>query len=238
VIAPDDNEKRELVLQHLPLARRLAQRYASTPNAVDDLTQVAYLGLVKAVDRFDPAREVSLASFAIPTILGELKRWFRDTRWAAHVPRELQERALKVERELADLTTTLGRSPTPAELAERMGLDTEEVLEAREVSRRADAWSLDAPLGRLGDDGAGDGAGALVDTIGAADEGYETVEEVATIRPLIAALSARERAVIELRFGKDMSQREIAERVGVSQMHVSRILRRALREIRDVAEAA
>jgi RNA polymerase sigma-B factor len=137
VIAPDDNEKRELVLQHLPLARRLAQRYASTPNAVDDLTQVAYLGLVKAVDRFDPAREVSLASFAIPTILGELKRWFRDTRWAAHVPRELQERALKVERELADLTTTLGRSPTPAELAERMGLDTEEVLEATAPAR----WS-------------------------------------------------------------------------------------------------
>jgi RNA polymerase sigma-B factor len=236
VIAPDDNEKRELVLQHLPLARRLARRYASTPNAVDDLTQVAYLGLVKAVDRFDPTREVSLASFAIPTILGELKRWFRDTRWAAHVPRELQERALKVERELANLTTALGRSPTPAELAERMGLETEEVLEAREVSRRADAWSLDAPLGRLGDDGAGDGA--LVDTVGAADEGYETVEEVATIRPLIAALSARERAVIELRFGKDMSQREIAERVGVSQMHVSRILRRALRDIRDAAEAA
>ena len=234
MIAPDDNEKRELVLQHLPLARRLAQRYASTPNAVDDLSQVAYLGLVKAVDRFDPTREVSLASFAIPTILGELKRWFRDTRWAAHVPRELQERALRVERELAELATTLGRSPTPAELAERMGLDTEEVLEAREVSRRADAWSLDAPLGRLGDDG----DGALVETVGAADEGYETVEDVATIRPLIAALTARERVVIELRFGEDMSQREIGERVGVSQMHVSRILRRALREIRDAAEAA
>lgn len=234
MIAPDDNEKRELVLQHLPLARRLAQRYASTPSAVDDLTQVAYLGLVKAVDRFDPTREVSLASFAIPTILGELKRWFRDTRWAAHVPRELQERALKVERTLAELTTMLGHSPTPAELAEHMGLEVEQVLEAREVTRRADAWSLDAPLGRLADDG----DGTLVDTVGSTDDGYETVEDVAAIRPLISMLSARERLVLELRFGQDLSQREIGERVGVSQMHVSRIIRRALREMRDAAEAA
>jgi RNA polymerase sigma-B factor len=233
VIAPHDTEKRKLVLEHLPLARRLARRYTATPTAVEDLTQVAYLGLVKAVDRFDPDREVSLASFAIPTILGELKRYFRDTRWAAHVPRELQERALWVERELAALTSRLGRSPTPQELAEHMDLEVEEVIEARDVRRRADAWSLDAPPGR--EDDSGD---SLVETLGADDPGYETVEEVASVEPAIASLGERERAVLRLRFGEDLTQREIGERVGVSQMHVSRILRRALREVRGAARDA
>jgi RNA polymerase sigma-B factor len=232
VIAADDDHKRELVLRHLSLARRLARRYAGSGHASDDVTQVAYLGLVKAVDRFDPERGVSFASFAIPTILGELKRHFRDTRWVLHVPRHLKERSLRVEREQDELTRELGRMPKPRELARRTGLSVEEVLVARDASRGLDARSLDAPAD------VADGADScLLELLGSCDPGYELVDEVASVAPAFAELDERARLVLSLRFHEELSQKEIGHRIGVSQMQVSRIISRSLDKVRDALTA-
>jgi RNA polymerase sigma-B factor len=216
----------EMIVEHLPLARRLARRYSHSPQVADDLAQVAALGLVRAAARFDPSRGVSFSSFAIPTILGELRRHFRDTRWALHVPRELQERAQRVDREIERLTAVLGRDPRPREVAESLGMAVEEVLEAQGAFGAFDAQSLDAPL--QVDDADGGSVGAL---IGADDDGYELAEERASIAPALEQLNERDRQALHLRFDCDMTQAEIGRHLGVSQMQVSRILRRALAEV-------
>jgi RNA polymerase sigma-B factor len=221
-----------LVTRFLPLARQLARRYQRGNEPFDDLLQVASLGLVKAVDRFDPARGVAFSSYAVPTILGELKRYFRDSGWAVHVPRGLQERVMKTDQTVAKLTTKLGRSPSVAEIAEAMDLELEEVLEAMDASQAYDAVSLET-----GRDSDRPGEGTIGDTLGEEDERIELIEYGTMIAGTLDALPDRDRLVLKLRFVDDLTQSEIAERVGVSQMQVSRLIRRALERLRTVAEA-
>ncbi len=220
--------REELVERFMPLARRLAARYAGGAEPFDDLVQVASVGLVKAIDRFDPMRGTAFSTFAVPTILGELKRHFRDRGWSVHVPRDVQERILKVERALADLPSKLGHSPTVQEIAERIEATDEEVLEAMHAAQGHHAVSLDASSS-LGD---GDDPGPLRDRIGAEDLAFDTVEYGEAIGPVLEEISERDRRVLHLRFVEDMTQSEIAEEVGVSQMHVSRILRATIERLR------
>ena len=225
--------REELVKRFLPFARDLALRYSYTEEPLDDLLQVASVGLVKAIDRFDPDRGAKFTSYAAPTILGELKRHFRDEGWALHMPRGLQERTLAVSRETETLSKRLGRSPKPREVAQAIGCSVERVLEAQEAAARYEAASLDAPAVRSDDE-----AAALVDQIGAEDSAYELVEDRDAIASIWSALPEVERKAIELRFLSDLTQREIGERLGYSQMHVSRLLRRALSRLEDAAAAA
>jgi RNA polymerase sigma-B factor len=224
----------ELAERFMPLARDLAQRYRYTDEPLDDLTQVAYLGLLKAIDRFDAGRGTRFTSYAVPTILGELKRHFRDKGWALRVPRDMQERVLAVKRESETLSKKLGRSPSVRELALRVGCTPEEVLEAREAASSYDAASLDAPIaGAHAYD-----APTVADTVGTEEGGYQLVEVNDAIAGAWRALPERERRVLHLRFAEDLTQREIGERIGVSQMHVSRLLRRALDRLQVAARAA
>ncbi len=227
----DDAAREELVRRMLPLARRMARRYRRSDEPLDDLVQVATVGLIKAIDRFDPDRETAFSSYAVPTMLGELKRYFRDNGWAVHVPRGMQERVMRVDATMRELSRTLGRSASAAEVAESLGIGVEQVLEAMEASSAYAAVSLESF--RFGDDGDGE---TYAESIGVEDERYELVEYGATIAPTLAALPARDRLVLHLRFAEDLTQAEIAERVGVSQMHVSRLIRRALERLRTVAE--
>jgi RNA polymerase sigma-B factor len=212
----------------MPLARRLAARYAGGAEPFDDLVQVASVGLVKAIDRFDPERGTAFSTFAVPTILGELKRHFRDRGWSVHVPRDVQERILKVERSLAELPARLGRPPTVQDIAKRIEATDEEVLEAMHAAQGHHAVSLDA-ASTLAD---GDEPAPLGERIGKEDLSFETVEYGAAIQPVLAEISERDRKVLHFRFVEDMTQSEIAERVGVSQMHVSRILRATIEKLR------
>ena len=227
----DQAAREQLVSRLLPLARRMARRYRRSDEPLDDLVQVATLGLIKAIDRFDPARETAFSSYAVPTMLGELKRYFRDNGWAVHVPRGMQERVMQVDNSMKELSRKLGRSPTAAEVAEAIGSTTELVLEAMQAASAYDAVSLESY--RFGDDGDGE---TYAESIGVEDDRYELVEYGATIAPTLQALPARDRIVLHLRFVEDLTQAEIAERVGVSQMHVSRLIRRALDRLRTVAE--
>jgi RNA polymerase sigma-B factor len=229
----DQAAREELVSRLLPLARRMARRYRRSDEPLDDLVQVATLGLIKAIDRFDPARETAFSSYAVPTMLGELKRYFRDNGWAVHVPRGMQERVMQVDNAVKDLSRRLGRSPSAAEVAEALGLSSEQVLEAMEAASAYDAVSLESY--RFGDDGDGE---TYAESIGMEDDRFELVEYGAAIAPTLAALPGRDRIVLHLRFVEDLTQAEIAERVGVSQMHVSRLIRRALERLRTVAEHA
>jgi RNA polymerase sigma-B factor len=215
-----------LVERFMPLARKLAQRYRHTEEPLEDLVQVACLGLVKAVDRFDPDRAVRFASYAVPTILGELKRHFRDKGWAVHVPRELQEHALALGRETDRLARHLGRSPTLSELAAGLGWEEQDVLEASEVLHSYHAVSLDAPVSRDGEESM-----ALVESLGSADDRFALVQSRQIISEAWRALPELERTVLILRFVHDLPQRRIAEMVGYSQMHVSRLLRRSLAKL-------
>jgi RNA polymerase sigma-B factor len=228
----DPGARDELIERFLPLARQLARRYQRANEPFDDLLQVASVGLVKAVDRFDPARGVAFSSYAVPTILGELKRYFRDSGWAVHVPRGVQERVLKVDRVVAKLSGRLGRSPAMAEIAEEMDCSVEDVLEAMDAAQAYDAISLDAKRG--GDDDEGETHG---ESLGVEEERYELIEYGATIDRTMKALPDRDRLVLRYRFVDDMTQSEIAEIIGVSQMQVSRIIRRALARLQTVAEA-
>jgi RNA polymerase sigma-B factor len=225
--------REELVQRFLPLARDLALRYAYTDEPFDDLLQVASLGLIKAIDRFEPERGTRLTSYATPTILGELKRHFGDTGWALRVPRDLQQRALAVSRETEALSKRLGRSPTVREVAAALGCSVEQVLEASAAAAGYEADSLDAPAVR--DDGE---AATLLDLLGSDDAAYELVENLDAIASTWRALPEVERKVVELRFMHDLSQREIGERIGYSQMHVSRLLRRALTRLEHAVAAA
>src|SRR5215211_6093715 len=229
----DLRAREELVERFLPLARELAARYAYTEEPLDDLLQVASVGLLKAIDRFEPRRGTKFTSYAAPTILGELKRHFRDKGWSLHVPRDLQERALAVSRETEALSKQLGRSPKVREVAAVLGCSIEDVLEAQEAAASYESASLDAPTAR--DDGE---SAALVDLLGDEDSAYELVESRDAIASTWRTLPDVERKVLELRFMHDLTQREIGERIGYSQMHVSRLLRRALDRLETAAAAA
>jgi RNA polymerase sigma-B factor len=226
----DPVAREQLVERFLPLARQLARRYQRGGEQLDDLVQVASLGLLKAIDRFDPARETAFSSFAVPTILGELKRHFRDKGWAVRVPRDLQEMAVRVDRVADEMGREIGRAPTPGEIAERTGSSLEQVLEAREASAAYRAVSLDRPRSEEDEDG-----DSYADAFGAEDPGYGLAEDSATVDSLMRVLSEREREVLRLRFEEDLTQSEIGQRVGVSQMHVSRLIRQSIARLRDEA---
>jgi RNA polymerase sigma-B factor len=222
-----------LAERFLPLAKKLARRYARGMEPAEDLVQVASLGLVKAIDRFDPEFGNHFASFAVPTILGELRRHFRDASWAVHVSRATQERALEVQQTMEMLLSETGRSPSVGEIAEYLELDHAQVLDALQVSQAHSAVSLDAPAGSGESESEGD---SRMDTIGGEDQSYLLVDETSVVAQALAALEPRERQILGLRFFGEMTQSEIAARVGLSQMQVSRLLRRSLERMREVSE--
>ena len=229
-----DLEAREdVIVRFMPLARQLAGRYKHAGEPQEDLVQVACVGLLKAVDRYDPSRGGGFARYAVPTMLGELKRHFRDKGWSVHVPRATQELVLKVGETLGTLPAKLGHSPRPKDVAYALGATVEDVLEAMEAATAYEATSLDAP--RPGGD---DGEWTWFDTLAAEDRGYERVDVSESLRGALEALPARERLILALRFEHDLTQAEIAERVGVSQMHVSRLLRRSLDRLSAAGAAA
>lgn len=222
----DPAAREALVERFLPLARQLARRYERPDVPFDDLFQVACLGLVKAIDRFEPGRGSKFSSYAAPTILGELKRHFRDKGWAVRVPRRLQELNLSLNKVVAELSQEIGRSPTIAEIATKARLPEEEVLEGLDTSNAYAVVSLDAPAG-------GEDAPAVSEHIGAEDESLEALEYRAALGPMIASLPERERRILYLRFFGGMTQSQIAARLGISQMHVSRLLNRTLAVLRE-----
>jgi RNA polymerase sigma-B factor len=222
--------RERLIERFLPLARQIARRYQRAEEPLDDLLQVAALGLVKAVDGFDPTRDVAFSSYAVPTILGEVKRHFRDRTWAVRVPRDLQELALKVDRLVGELTIELRRQPTISELAAGAGAGEEQVLEAREAAGAYRATSFDAPRGLDGEPGE-----TLGDSVGGDEDGFALAEDRAMLAALMRAISPREREVLRLRFEEDLTQAEIGERIGVSQMQVSRLIRQAVERLRVAA---
>jgi RNA polymerase sigma-B factor len=226
----DPVERDMLVERFLPLARQLARRYQRPEEPFDDLFQVACLGLINAIDRFDLDRGVAFSSYAVPTILGEIKRYFRDRTWSVRVPRDLQELALKVDRTVSELTVALHREPTVAEIAAALGATEEDVLEALEACGAHRATSLDEP--RHTED---DGGDTLADSLGTEECGFSCAEDRATIALLMRVITPRERRVLLLRFAEDLTQAEIGERVGISQMQVSRIIRQAVARLRDYA---
>jgi RNA polymerase sigma-B factor len=221
----------ELVERYLPLVRSLARRYSYTSEPLDDLCQVGAIALCKAIDRYRPGHGASFKAYAVPTIVGELRRHFRDTGWALHIPRSLQERARAVGAGVNALSARLGRSPTIAEIAESTGLSREDVVEGLEVRMAYDATSLETPVRGHDED-----VGWLA-RLGAEDEGFEMVEYQAMLERGMRSMPERERVLLHLRFSEDLSQSDIAKRVGVSQMHVSRLLRRAIAQLRAAADA-
>jgi RNA polymerase sigma-B factor len=225
---PDESARAKLVERFLPLAEHLARRFMGRGEAVEDLVQVASLGLLHAIDRFDEERGVQFASYASITIVGELKRHFRDKGWAVRVPRTIQESALLVNRTVGELWQELGRSPTVAELAKRADLSEDQVLEAMDAAQAYSTASLDAPV-----DEAGTPAGELM---GSHDEHFEQSEGWASIAPIVNKLPLRERRILYLRFFEGKTQSEIAQEIGISQMHVSRLLSQTLLAIRRGTE--
>jgi RNA polymerase sigma-B factor len=227
----DQRAREELVERFLPLARQLARRYQRADEPFDDLLQVASLGLIKAVDRFDPSRGVAFSSYAVPTILGELKRHFRDRTWSVRVPRDLQELVLRVDAAVSDLSRGLHRAPSVPELAEKLGVGEEDILEALQAGSAYRASSLEAPRSEEEGD-------TLADAMGADEQGFTAAENRATLDRLLTAIGPRDREVLRLRFEEDLTQAEIGERIGVSQMQVSRLIRQAVARLRIAAEAA
>lgn len=228
----DPASREALARRYMPFARSMALRYSHAPEPLDDLIQVANLGLLNAIDRFDPSRGSGFIAFAAPTILGELKRHFRDRVWTLRVPRGIHDLLGKVEKATAKLTVELQRSPSPAEIAELLDVDTLEVLEALETSQKRSPLSFDSPFtSQDGDEQAGE-------WLGDEDPGYARVDDRLAYRAALPNLDDRQREVLRLRFVEELPQTEIAERIGYSQMHVSRILRGALQQLREVAEPA
>jgi RNA polymerase sigma-B factor len=223
-----DPAARELLVErYLPLARRLARRYQHTDEPIEDLVQVASIGLLKAVDRFDCSRDVMFSSYAVPTILGELKRHFRDRTWSVRVPRDLQELALRVDQTVTRLALGRRRSPSVAEIAKAVEASDEQVLEALEAMGAYRATSLDSPRSSRDEE-----TESVAEGLGVSDRGFDRAEERATLEPLMGRISERERIVLRLRFSDDLTQAEIGERIGVSQMQVSRLIRQALTRLR------
>jgi RNA polymerase sigma-B factor len=230
--AEDHGARDELVRRFMPLTRSLARRYGRSSEPFDDLLQVASLGLLKALDRFDPERGHSFQSFAVPTILGEMRRYFRDSGWALHVPRGAQERALKVRDAQERLSSEHGHAPTVSQLAQYLELDSEEIIDALQATQAYETLSLDTPR-----PGAEDDMLSYSDTMGEEDERYELIELDATVTAALKHIPARERAILRMRFVEDLTQTQIAARMGISQMQVSRLLRRALQQLRVLARA-
>jgi RNA polymerase sigma-B factor len=228
----DRRARDELIERFLPLARKLARRYISSSEPYDDLVQVASLGLVKAVERFDPTKGFAFTSFAVPTIVGELKRYFRDSGWALHVDRGAQERARRITDAQQQISSRTGRAPTVNEIAQYLEISEEEVLDGLQTADAYDAISLDAPL--QSDE---DGTTSRLDAIGDDDDRLTLVDDQATIFAAARHLPRRERQILYLRFGEDLTQTEIADRIGVSQMQVSRLLRKALYRLRELTES-
>ena len=223
-----DRRVRDRAIEHYaPLARRLAMRYRHR-ESFEDLVQVASLGLVNAVERFDPTRGKRFSSFAVPTISGELRRYFRGTAWTLHVPRGMQENALAVRNAVDRLTDRLGRAPRIGELADETGLDVETISEALYARAIQSTRSLDRPV-------TAEGETTLAELVGTRDEGFERAERYADLAPLLEALASREREVLFLRFARDMTQSEIAAQIGCSQMQISRILRGTIAQLADGA---
>jgi RNA polymerase sigma-B factor len=226
----DAEAREQLIERHLPLVRSLARRYANRGEPLDDLVQVGSIGLIKAIDRFDLDRGVELTTYATPTVIGEIKRYFRDKGWSVRVPRGLQELSLRLSQLVDELTIQLERSPTIADLAEAAGAEEEEVLEALESGQAYSAASLSTPWG---DEGEPD----PLESIGELEREYDLSEDRAILEPGLAVLDERERRIIHLRFWQGLTQSQIAERVGISQMHVSRLIRRSLDKLRDEVAA-
>jgi len=230
-LAPDDPERAtfrdQLVRLNLPLVEHLARRFGNRGEPLDDLTQVGTIGLLKAVDRFEPERGVEFSTYATPTIVGEIKRHFRDRGWSIRVPRRLQEMRLELVSATAELTQQLGRSPTVAELAERLDVDQDTILEGLESANAYSTLSLDAPDSRE------DVGATMAEVLGIDDEALDHVEFRESLKPLLADLDPRDRKILLLRFFHGMTQSQIAGELGMSQMHVSRLLSRTLTRLRD-----
>jgi RNA polymerase sigma-B factor len=235
---PDSSEaqrqaaRQQLVELNLPLVEHCARRFRNRGEPFEDLVQVGTIGLIKSVDRFDTDRGVEFSTYATPTIIGEIKRYFRDKGWAIRVPRRLQELRMQISAATAELTQSLGRSPTPRELAERVGCTVEEIVEGMESSNAYATLSLDAT------DASDDGGQSMLDAIGVDDEALEHVEIRESVKPLLESLPPREKKILLLRFFKNMTQSQIAAEIGVSQMHVSRLLSRTLDQLRASLEDA
>ncbi len=228
----DHQAREDQVRQYMHLTRSLPRRYRRSSEPFEDLLQVASLGLLKALDRFDPQRGHSFQSFAVPTILGEMRRYFRDSGWAVHVPRGAQERALKVRDAQEHLSSEHGHAPTVTQLAQYLELDGEEVIDALQATQAYETMSLDTPR-----PGAQEGTLTYGDTMGQEDERYELIELDATVVAALKHIPQRERLILRMRFIEDLSQTEIAGRMGISQMQVSRLLRRSLEQLRVLTRA-
>jgi RNA polymerase sigma-B factor len=226
----DPSLREELVRNYLPLARTIARRYESRRVPIEDLMQVAAIGLMKAIDRYEPERGIAFSSYAVPTMVGEVQRHFRDHSWGVRPPRELQERAQRVLNANRDLGAELGRPPTTGELAARLQLSLEQVVDALQACQARDLTSLDRPR-TVGEDT----ESTIGDTMGHVDPGFERAEQSATADRLMLVLDEREREILRLRFHEDLTQAEIGERIGCSQMHVSRLVRGALAKLSAAA---
>jgi len=228
--ATRDSARDSLVHLHLPLVEHCARRFRNRGEPFEDLVQVGTIGLIKSIDRFDTDRGVEFSTYATPTIIGEIKRYFRDKGWAIRVPRRLQELRMQIGAATAELTQSLGRSPTPRELAETIDCTVEEIIEGIESSNAYSTLSLDAT------DDSDDGSASMLDALGVDDEGLEHVEIRESIKPLLDKLDPREKKILLLRFFKNMTQSQIAQEIGVSQMHVSRLLTHTLEQLRTSLE--
>ncbi|MBW3609570.1 MAG: SigB/SigF/SigG family RNA polymerase sigma factor [Actinobacteria bacterium] len=227
----DARARAALVERYMPLARSLARRYERAGDPLDDLLQVASVGLIKAIDRFDTRRDIAFSSYAVPAIVGEIKRYFRDCTWAVRMPRDLQELALRVDRAISGLAEGMHRQPSVSEIACAISADEEAVLEALQAGDAYRAISFDAPRGH-----SDDGVTVIADCVVVGEHGFDLAEDRATLERLMRIVTDREREILHMRFVEDMTQAEIGDVVGVSQMQVSRVIRRALERLRRVAE--
>lgn len=226
----DETVRDELVAAYIGLAKAMARRFSNRGESLDDLVQIAYVGLISAIDRFDPERKVEFTTFAIPTIKGELKRYFRDAGWALHVPRRVKQLHVALNETIGMLTQRLGRSPTVPELAKEMDVTEEEILEVMEAGWSYRASSIDENRGGDPDRDASPAA-----TLGSLDARLSLLEDRLTVSPLLRALPARERVILQLRFFEGLTQSQIAEQLDISQVHVSRLLTRSLDRLRREA---
>ena len=221
--------QRDVIVERcLPLADHIARRFSNRGEPFEDLVQVARVGLINAVNRFDADKGAQFLAFAVPTILGEVRRYFRDHSWSVKVPRGLKELSSQLKRAREELSQQLGRAPTATEIASHLGIDREEVVQAQVASSAYSTWSSDAPVS--GDDG---DRRSVSDSFGSLDANLEKVLDIETVRPLLEALPEREQTVLTLRFFENMTQTQIAQRLGISQMHVSRLLTRSLTKVRE-----
>jgi RNA polymerase sigma-B factor len=235
-LAPSDPERRrlreQLINGYLPVAEHIARRFAGRGEPLDDLVQVATLGLINAVDRFEPDRGSDFFSFAVPTITGEVRRYFRDHGWSTRVPRRLKDLHIAIRGTLGELSQQLGRAPKPSEIAERLDIPVSDVIEGLQAGEAYRSSSLDEMLG------SGDGKATLGEFIGGLDADMALIDDREALRPLLAELAPRERTIIALRFFRQLTQTQIAEQVGISQMHVSRVLRQTLALLQERMSSA